>query len=345
MNINDFKQIGRFVHTVAKQSNTRHLSWMTQFKNRMQTEITDLMGQDVPPLMAQAITQLNNAVTIEDQTYLLPSFKSLSAQLGEIDDERDKKYGAAKQMAQALTSIGSAQQQQDAQELLDLIDRYKVDVKASYADETTKMNQLIQELQGAAWQQKLTGLALKTTFDDLSSLNARMQELIDERNNALAQIPQRAMQTARAAADEAYALCVTVVNAFAVAQWEVGQSPYDTCIDRVNQDQDYYVNHVFPRDKKLKTIEIADDIAFTYLQGETWSEAMDEHPEENKDWATNADAEVIYGEQRLLDKDAQPVAATAKVVAGDYSLEGAEPSPDPEPEPQPDPEPTPVTPE
>ena len=56
---------------------------------------------------------------------------------------------------------------------------------------------------------------------------------------------------------------------------------------------------------------------------------------------TTADAEVIYGEQRLLDKDAQPVAATAKVVAGTYALEGAEP----DPEPTPDPDVTPVTPE
>ena len=86
MNINVFKQINQFAYIVARQSNTRHLSWMTQFKNRMQTEITDLMGQDVPPLMAQAITQLGAAVAQEDQTYLLPSYKSLSAQLAEIDD-------------------------------------------------------------------------------------------------------------------------------------------------------------------------------------------------------------------------------------------------------------------
>ena len=62
MNANDFKQIKGFVHTVAKQSNTRHLSWMTQFKNRMQTEIVDVIAEDVPPLLTSAITQLNTAV-------------------------------------------------------------------------------------------------------------------------------------------------------------------------------------------------------------------------------------------------------------------------------------------
>lgn len=343
MNANDFKQIKGFVHTVAKQSNTRHLSWMTQFKNRMQTEIVDVIAEDVPPLLTSAITQLNTAVEHEDQTYLLPSYKALSAQIAELDDQRDKKYAAAKQMAQALTSIGSANQQQYAQELLALIDHYAVDTKASYAEETTKMNQLIQELQSAAWQTKLTELALKTTFDDLSSINAQIQALIDERNDALSQIPEQAMRTARAASDEAYALCVTVINAFAVAQWEVGQSPYDTCIDRVNQDQEYYVNHVFPKEKKLKTIEVADDVAFTYVQGETWNEAIEEHPEENAGWTASVDNEVQYGEQRLLDENAQPVDADTKVAAGEYSLEGAEP--EPQPEPQPDPDVTPVVPE
>ena len=343
MNANDFKQIKGFVHTVAKQSNTRHLSWMTQFKNRMQTEIVDVIAEDVPPLLTSAITQLNTAVEHEDQTYLLPSYKALSAQIAELDDQRDKKYAAAKQMATALTTLGSADQQQYAQELLDMMDHYKVDTKASYAEETTKMNQLIQELQSSAWQTKLTALALKTTFDDLTSLNTQIQALIDERNDALSQIPEQAMRTARAASDEAYALCVTVINAFAIAQWEVGQSPYDTCIDRVNQDQEYYVNHVFPKEKKLKTIEVADDVAFTYVQGETWNEAIEEHPEENAGWTASVDNEVQYGEQRLLDEDAQPVDADTKVAAGEYSLEGAEP--EPQPEPQPDPDVTPVTPE
>ena len=40
MNINDFKQIKQFVYIVSRQSNNRHLSWMTQFKNRCQTEST-----------------------------------------------------------------------------------------------------------------------------------------------------------------------------------------------------------------------------------------------------------------------------------------------------------------
>ena len=110
MNINVFKQINPFIRKIQAQSNNRHLSWMTQFKNRCQTEITEAMGQDAPALMRNAITQLNTAVAKEDETYLLPTYKALSEQIAELDKQRDKKYNAAKQMAQALVNIGTGDQ-------------------------------------------------------------------------------------------------------------------------------------------------------------------------------------------------------------------------------------------
>ena len=346
MNINDFKQIKQFVYIVSRQSNNRHLSWMTQFKNRCQTEITEAMGQDAPALMRNAITQLNTAVAKEDETYLLPTYKALSEQIAELDKQRDKKYNAAKQMAQALVNIGTGDQPQYAQDLLAEIEHYRVDTSAGYAEESTQMNQLIQELLTQEWQTKLTALGLKATFDDLSALNTQMQQLIDERNDALSQIPAQAMQTARAASDEAYALTVMVVNAHAITQYMAGQSPYDTFVGHVNQDQDYYVNHVFPKDK-LKKVKITDDIYFYFSGNQSWAKAIEEYPEDNEGWTTTEDAEVYYGEQRLLDAEGQPVDATKKPdVEATYQLE---PEPQPEPEPEPDDQGggdvTPVTPE
>ncbi len=98
MNVNDFKQINPFARIVSRQTNTRHLSWMTQFRNRVQSEITEVVGQDVPTMLASAIAQLNAAVEHEDETYMLPSFKAQSEQLMQLDKERDRKYKAAKLM-------------------------------------------------------------------------------------------------------------------------------------------------------------------------------------------------------------------------------------------------------
>lgn len=343
MNVNDFKQINGFSHTVAKQSNNRHLSWITQFKNRCQTEITEALGQDAPALMRNAITQLNTAAAKEDETYLLPTYKALSEQIAELDKQRDKKYNATKQMAQALVNIGTGDQPQYAQDLMAEIEHYRVDVSAGYAEESTQMNQLIQQLQTQQWQTKLTALGLKATFDDLSALNTQMQQLIDERNDALSQIPAQAMQTARAASDEAYALTVMVVNAFAVTERQPGGSPYDTFVDHVNQDQDYYVNHVFPKEK-LKKVKITDDIYFYFSGNQSWAKAIEENPEDNEGWTATEDAEVYYGEQRLLDNEGQPVDATKKVDdTKQYQLEA--PAPDDEPQPEAEPDVTPVTPE
>lgn len=236
MNVNDFKQINPFARVVSRQTNTRHLSWMTQFRNRVQSEITEVVGQDVPTMLASAIAQLNAAVEHEDETYMLPSFKAQSEQLMQLDKERDRKYKAAKLMAKAMTSIGSAEQQQCALELLAEMDHYDVDVRVYYVEETTSMNELIQELQTEAWQTRLAVLELKTAFD--------------ERNDGQSQIPLQVLRTARAASDEAYAVCVMMVNVFAVSEQRQGVSPYDEFIDHVNQDREYYVEQVFTMEKK-----------------------------------------------------------------------------------------------
>ena len=62
-----------------------------------------------------------------------------------------------------------------------------------------------------------------------------------------------------------------VINAFAVVEQQQGVSPYDHAIDVVNQDQEYYVQQVFPRG--VKKLKIAANVYFSYYQGETWRES------------------------------------------------------------------------
>ncbi len=78
MNVNVFKQIGQFIAKFVNQSNTRHLSWIKQFGSRLQTEITDVLGAQVPALLAQAITQYQAAVAHEDDCYLIISKSDLT---------------------------------------------------------------------------------------------------------------------------------------------------------------------------------------------------------------------------------------------------------------------------
>ena len=244
-----FKQINAFAYQVMRQSNTRHLSWIQQFGGRLQTEITDQLGAQVPALLASAITQYQAAAAHEDDCYLIISKSDLTPQIAEIDAERDTKYVGMKSMADALSRIGTPEQQQAATQLLDLCAHYKVDISERYDDETTKMSQLLQELQTETWTARIESLGLTATVTELVSLNQQIKHLIELRNNDLAQVTPQAMLQARAASDEAYALVVTIINALAVADWADGSSHYDQAIARINQDQDYYVKNVFAQGK------------------------------------------------------------------------------------------------
>ncbi len=249
MNIYQFKQINGFAHLVQKQSNTRHLSWIKQVGGRLQTEIIGQLGASVPALLSQAITQFQAAAAHEDECYLIISKSELTPQIAALDEERDSKYVGLKSMADALHRIGSAEQQQAAGQLIDLCAHYKVDISERYDDETTKMSQLLQELQTPAWTARIETLGLTATVGELVSLNQQIKHLIDLRNNDLAQVTPQAMLQARAASDEAYVLVVTIINALAVADWADGSSHYDQAIARINQDQDYYLKNVFTQGK------------------------------------------------------------------------------------------------
>lgn len=245
MNVKAFKQIGQFVGKFVNQSNTRHLSWIQQFGSRLTSEITDQLSGQTPALLNQAIAQYQAAAAHEDDCYLIISKSDLTPQISDIDTQRDTKYVGLKTMADALSRIGTPEQQQAAAQLTDLCAHYKVDISARYDDETTKMSQLLQELQTATWTARVATLGLTATVSELVSLNQQMKHLIELRNNDLAEVTPQAMRQARDASDEAYALVVTIINALAVADWADGSSHYDQAIARINQDQDYYVKNVF----------------------------------------------------------------------------------------------------
>ena len=169
-------------------------------------------------------------------------------------------------------------------------------------------------------------LGLTAQVATLKTENDTTEQYLALRQEERAQQDPKAMTKAREATDEAYVLTVQVINAFTITDEQHGVSPYDTCIDNINSDQEYYIQHVFTKDKKLKTLKITDEAVFSYVQGETWATAIEEHPQENAGWSVSNDDldHVLFGEQ-LLKKDDEAVDATSKVVAtGTYTLEGDE---------------------
>ena len=316
-----FKQIEPFVGKMQRAPHAAHLSWMQRFQERVQTLIVTELGEDCPAMITSQNTALVAAVQAEDEAYRTITRSPLTEQIAEADQVRDNTYIGLRTMVEALGRVGTAAQKEAAPRVLQAARDYQVSVTESYELESTHIMQLIQQLEVQPLSDDCTTLGITPLVSQLKTENQQVQTLIARRNEQQAGIDAQAMQRARVAADLVYVETVMVINAFAVVEQQQGVSPYDHAIDVVNQDQDYYVQQVFPRG--VKKLKIAANVYFSYYQGETWREAVDEGLQSNEGWTVSADDEVLFQQRRLLDKQGEPVDAATKVEAGQYSLEAA----------------------
>ena len=314
-----FKQIEPFVGKMQRAPHAAHLSWMQRFQERVQTLIVTELGQDCPAMIVSQNTALVAAVQAEDEAYRTITRSPLSDQIAEADQVRDNTFVGLRTMVEALGRVGTAAQKEAAPRVLQAMRDYQVNISEGYELESTHIAQLIQQLEVSPLSDDCTTLAVTALVSQLKTENQQVQTLIAQRNEQQAGIDAQAMQRARQTADLVYVETVMVVNAFAVVEQQQGVSPYDHAIDVVNQDQEYYVQQVFPRG--VKKLKIATNVYFSYYQGETWREAVDEGLQSNEGWTVTEDDEVLYQQRRLLDKQGEPVDAATKVEAGQYSLE------------------------
>lgn len=331
-----FKQIEPFVGKMQRAPHAAHLSWMQRFQERVGTLIVTELGQDCPAMIVSQNTALVAAVQAEDEAYRTITRSPLSDQIAEADQVRDNTFVGLRTMVEALGRVGTAAQKEAAPRVLQAMRDYQVNISEGYELESTHIAQLIQQLEVSPLADDCTTLAVTALVSQLKTENQQVQTLIAQRNEQQAGIDAQAMQRARVAADLVYVETVMVINAFAVVEQQQGASPYDHAIDVINQDQEYYVQQVFPRG--VKKLKITANVYFSYYQGETWREAVDEGLQSNEGWTVTADDEVLFQQRRLLDKQGEPVDAATKVEAGQYSLEA-------EAQAAPDSDVTPVTPE
>ena len=322
-----FKQIEPFVGKMQRAPHAAHLSWMQRFQERVGTLIVTELGQDCPAMVISQNTALVAAVQAEDEAYRTITRSPLSDQIAEADQLRDNTFVGLRTMVEALGRVGTAAQKEAAPRVLQAMRDYQVNISEGYELESTHIAQLIQQLEVSPLADDCTTLAVTALVSQLKTENQQVQTLIAQRNEQQAGIDAQAMQRARQAADLVYVETVMVVNAVAVVEQQQGVSPYDHAIDVVNQDQEYYVQQVFPRG--VKKLKITANVYFSYYQGETWREAVDEGLQSNEGWTVTEDDEVLFQQRRLLDKQGEPVDAATKVEAGQYSLEAeAQDAPD-----------------
>ena len=318
-----FKQIEPFVGKMQRAPHAAHLSWMQRFQERVQTLIVTELGEDCPAMITSQNTALVAAVQAEDEAYRTINRSPLSEQIAEADQVRDNTFVGLRTMVEALGRVGTAAQKEAAPRVLQAMRDYQVSVTENYELESTHIMQLIQQLEVQPLSDDCATLGITSLVSQLKTENQQVQTLIAQRNEQQAGIDAQAMQRARVAADLVYVETVMVVNAFAVVEQQQGASPYDHAIDVINQDEDYYVQHVFPK-AKLKKVKITDAVSFYFATNETWKKAVEQHPDENAGWTVTEDDELLYQTQRLLDAQGNAVDATKKVDdTKQYQLEQA----------------------
>ena len=294
-----FHQINAFINKASHAPHAAHLSWMQRFQERVGTLIVTELGQDCPAMIVSQNTALVAAVQAEDEAYRTITRSPLSDQIAEADQVRDNTFVGLRTMVEALGRVGTAAQKEAAPRVLQAMRDYQVNISEGYELESTHIAQLIQQLEVSPLADDCTTLAVTALVSQLKTENQQVQTLIAQRNEQQAGIDAQAMQRARQAADLVYVETVMVINAFAVVEQQQGVSPYDHAIDVVNQDQEYYVQQVFPRG--VKKLKITANVYFSYYQGETWREAVDEGLQSNEGWTVTEDDEVLFQQRRLLD--------------------------------------------
>ena len=224
---------------ISRQKNIRHLSWMKRFLERL------LQIANAPARLASVINTFQSAVGSEDQAYLVITKSDLTAPIEEADKARDNTYSGMTSMLDFMKRLGTADQQQAAERVIERVNYHNVKISDRYEDENEKIAQLVQDLKGGTLAADIATLNLTATVALLEQQNQQVISLMMQRQGDRSTQESNAMGKARAVTDAAYEDAVTVLNAFAVTEFNGQSSPYDEIIRIINSDIDYYSKYVF----------------------------------------------------------------------------------------------------
>ena len=232
-------QIYSVFSLIARQKHIRHLSWMKRFLERVQ------QISNAPARLAGAINALQAAVGGEDQAYLIITKSDLTAPIEEADKARDNTYSGISSMLDALSRLGTADQQQAASRVAERVAYHKVSINDRYEDESEKITQLVQDFKAGSLAADIATLGLTATVNQLEQQNQQVISLMKQRQTDRSAVESNAMGKARLVTDAAYEDVVLVLNAFAITEYNGQSSPYDETIRIINSDINYYSQYVF----------------------------------------------------------------------------------------------------
>ena len=241
------KQVNPFVAEIQRLNSARHLAFMKRIKERTAEYITKAMGDSVPAKLKQSIVAFAEAYAEEDGYYLRVSKSALTVQLEVADKERDTVLAGVRALAEAMKRLGTAEQQEAAAMVLERMQLYKLSGSLKYEDEGIQMDQFVADCQkNSKLIQAVTKLGLTDHIASMKTANDEAIRLVNLRNQERAYTDTQSLRKARQAMDDAYRQLMFLLNAFAAVEEDDGVSPYDACIQVMNEDIKYYRRYVMP---------------------------------------------------------------------------------------------------
>ena len=213
---------------------TTSLGFFGQIKDKLTPEST-LTGS-----MGPVWTAFTAAYSAFDTAYSQARRWQQTADLEELDKQRDAALSAYLQALKAMT-LSPNQTKQTAAKLLQFIrDKYSLNSADEYMKETTAISQMVQEMEASTEAQTaLTTTGLDDWYVDLKQKNEAFLAKMNERTEAQAGQQKGIVREKRLLCEAAYRNVVKLINAMAICEVPAGYA-FGGIIDLLNAEIEHY---------------------------------------------------------------------------------------------------------
>ena len=208
-------------------------------------------GQSQLPTKVEPVyTSFKDSVTAVDDAYKLSRASDFTQKIADEDDRRDNLFRQLVNLLKMYRRFGYDTEKKAAADYLwNIVKKYNVDPVENYSEESSKLQQMLQELHADTQAgQHLTLLGLESLITQLNTANEAVRTLMGQRNDERMQIGKAALVTAREEADQAYRDLILSLNASAVMDDDAHR--FDALISQVNELIKYYRLYVVPKGGK-----------------------------------------------------------------------------------------------
>ena len=175
-----------------------------------------------------------------DDAYAQAKKWSQTAELEDLDKQRDQALSAFLNALKAMLASPNAAKQQAAKLLTFIREKYVLNAADEYMKETTAIQQMVQEMEASAdAQAALTTTGLDDWLTDLKTKNEAFLAKMNERTEAQAGQQKGIVREKRLVCEAAYRDVVKLINAMAICEVPAGYN-FTTIIDLVNAEIEHY---------------------------------------------------------------------------------------------------------